>query len=219
MKQAISGDGGNRKGMSWGRMIGSSVLFSFVFQGINAIQKAIKEGSDNLVKYSAEYNYSISSMLSSLLYLKNAFAAAFSPIVNVVSPYISQFIDMMASAANAVGQFMAALTGKGFAVQAKKAWKDYAAGLDTTKDSAGDAAKAIKDLQNYTLWIDELNVLQPNDNSSSGSGSGGSGSGGADISPSDMFETVEVSNSMSKLARDVQRGYCKFRFYRNWTHD
>lgn len=200
LKQVISGDGGNRKGMSWGRMIGSSVLFSFVFQGINAIQKAIKEGSDNLVKYSAEYNYSISSMLSSLLYLKNAFAAAFSPIVNVVSPYISQFIDMMASAANAVGQFMAALTGKGFAVQAKKAWKDYAAGLDTTKDSAGDAAKAIKDLQNYTLRIDELNVLQPNDNSSSGSGSGGSGSGGADISPSDMFETVEVSNSMSKLA-------------------
>lgn len=200
LREAISGSGGNKKGMSWGRMIGSSVLFSFVFQGISAIQKAIKEGSDNLVKYSSEYNYSISSMVSSLLYLKNAFAAAFSPIVNVVSPYISQFIDMMASAANAVGQFMAALTGKGFAVQAKKAWKDYAAGLDTTKDSAGDAAKAIKDLQNYTLGIDELNVLQPNDNSSSGSGSGGSGSGGADISPSDMFETVEVSNSMSKLA-------------------
>lgn len=200
LREAISGEGRNRKGMSWGRMIGSSVLFSFVFRGISAIQKAIKEGSDNLVRYSAEYNYSISSMVSSLLYLKNAFAAAFSPVINVVAPYLSQFVDMMASAINSVGQFMAALTGKGFAVQAKKVWKDYAAGLDNTKNSAGNAAKAIKDLQNYTLGIDELNVIQPNDNSGSGSGAGGSGAGGTDISPSDMFETVEVSDSMSKLA-------------------
>lgn len=189
-----------KKRMSWGRMIGSSILFSFVFQGISMIQNAVKEGSDNLTRYSSEYNSSISSMVSSLLYMKNAWAAAFSPITNVVAPYISQFIDMIASALNAVGQFMAALTGKGFVVQAKKAWKDYAAGLDTTKDNASDAAQAVKDLQSYTLGIDEFNVIQPNDNSGSGNGSGGSGSGGSDISPSDMFETVEVSSSMSALA-------------------
>lgn len=195
LRNLISGENGSRRGMSWGRMIGSSLLFNFVFKGISAIQKAIKEGSDNLVQYSSEYNYSISSMVSSLLYLKNAWAAAFSPITNAVAPYISQFIDMIASAVNVVGQFMAALTGKGFAVQAKKAWKDYAAGLDTTKDSAGDAEKALKDLQNYMLGIDELNVIQPGSNSGSGSGSGS-----ATPSPDDMFETVEVSNSMNKLA-------------------
>lgn len=108
---------------------------------------------------------------------------------------------MLAGALNTVGQFMAALTGKGFVVQAKKAWKDYGAGLDTTKDKANDTAKAIKDLQNYTLGIDELNVIQPADNSGnsgSGSGSGGSSSGSPSIS--DMFETIEVPNSMNKLA-------------------
>lgn len=197
LRNLIYGENNSRRGMSWGRMIGSSLLFNFVFQGISAIQKAIKEGSDNLVQYSSEYNYSISSMVSSLLYLKNAWAAAFSPITNAVAPYISQFIDMIASAINSVGQFMAALTGKGFAVQAKKAWKDYAAGLDTTKDSAGDAKKALKDLQNYTLGIDELNVIQPSNSESTGSGSG---TGSATPSPDDMFETVEVSNSMNKLA-------------------
>lgn len=197
LRNLISGENNSRRGMSWGRMIGSSLLFNFVFRGISAIQKAIKEGSDNLVQYSSEYNYSISSMVSSLLYLKNAWAAAFSPITNAVAPYISQFIDMIASAINSVGQFMAALTGKGFAVQAKKAWKDYAAGLDTTKDSAGDAKKALKDLQNYTLGIDELNVIQPSNSESTGSGSG---AGSATPSPDDMFETVEVSNSMNKLA-------------------
>lgn len=203
LKELFGGsDGGNKRyRMSFGRMIGSSIMFSTIFGVISQIKQAIKEGSDNLVQYSSEYNKSISGMVSSLLYLKNAWAVAFAPVVNVVGPYIESFIDMLAGALNTVGQFMAALTGKGFVVQAKKAWKDYGAGLDTTKDKANDTAKAIKDLQNYTLGIDELNVIQPADNSGnsgSGSGSGGSSSGSPSIS--DMFETIEVPNSMNKLA-------------------
>lgn len=203
LKELLGGsDGGNKRyRMSFGRMIGSSIMFSTIFGAISQIKQAIKEGSDNLVQYSSEYNKSISGMVSSLLYLKNAWAVAFAPVVNAVGPYIESFIDMLAGALNAVGQFMAALTGKGFVVQAKKAWKDYGAGLDTTKDKANDTAKAIKDLQNYTLGIDELNVIQPADNSGnsgSGSGSGGSSSGSPSIS--DMFETIEVPNSMNKLA-------------------
>lgn len=186
-------------GMPFGRMIGSSIMFSTIFGLISQIKQAIKEGSDNLVQYSSSYNNSISSMVSSLLYLKNAWAVAFAPIVNVVAPYISSFIDMVSSALNAVGHFLAALTGKGYVVQAKKAWKDYASGLDTTKKLANGAEKALKDLQNYTLGIDELNVIQPNDNGSS-SGNSGSGSGASSPSPSDMFETIEVSNSMNQLA-------------------
>lgn len=103
----------SRRGMSIGRMIGSSIMFSTIFGLISKIKQAIKEGSDNLTQYSSEYNKSISGMVSSLLYMKNAWAVAFAPIINVVGPYISTFIDMIASALNAVGQFMAALTGKG----------------------------------------------------------------------------------------------------------
>lgn len=189
----------SRRGMSIGRMIGSSIMFSTIFGLISKIKQAIKEGSDNLTQYSSEYNKSISGMVSSLLYMKNAWAVAFAPIINVVGPYISTFIDMIASALNAVGQFMAALTGKGYVVQAKKAWKDYASGLDATKKSANSAEKALKDLQNYTLGIDELNVVQPNDNSGS-SGSSGSGGSSSGPTPSEMFETIEVSSSMNKLA-------------------
>lgn len=213
-----SGKGAN-KGMSWGRMIGSSVLFSFVFQGISAIQRAIVEGSQNLVQYSQTYNRSISSMMTSLMYLKNAWTAAFAPIVNVVAPYISAFIDMLAGALNMVGQFMAALTGKGFAVQAKKVWKDYGASLketgtgsDKAADGIGDvgdaAKKATKDLKSYTLGIDELNVIEPDlGNVSGGSaspsggsgGAGGSGGGYVEPLPADMFETVEVESSIKSL--------------------
>ena len=224
LKSALSEDSGNNRGMSLGRMIGSSIMFSSVFGMISQIKNAIKEGSDNLAQYSSEYNKSISSMVSSLLYLKNAWAVAFAPIANVVAPYVSAFIDMLAGAINKVGQFMAALTGKGFVVQAKKAWKDYASGLDTATKSAGntgkavkDTAKAVKDLANYTLGIDELNVIQPNTDNGSGSGSsgsGGTGGGGSNNEPaiSDMFETIEVPNSMKDLAKMFEDSVAKSDF-------
>lgn len=197
LKDALTG--ANKAGgkMTMAKMLGMSLVFSSVFSALSAITKAIKEGSNNLVQYSSDYNKSISGIVTSLLYLKNAWAAAFAPIVNAVAPYISTFIDMLAGAMNMVGQFTAALTGKGTVVQAKKAWKDYAASLDTTKNSAKDASDALKDLMNYTLGIDELNVIQPSSSSSSGSGSSGSTTS---PSPSDMFETIEVSDSMNKLA-------------------
>ena len=187
-------------GMPFGRMIGSSIMFSTIFGLISQIKQAIKEGSDNLVQYSSSYNNSISSMVSSLLYLKNAWAVAFAPIVNVVAPYISSFIDMVSSALNAVGHFLAALTGKGYVVQAKKAWKDYGASIGETSKGTDKANESAKKLQKTILGFDELNILNGND---TGSGSGSSGSGGGSAgspSPSDMFETIEVSNSMNQLA-------------------
>lgn len=197
----------SNKGMSWGRMIGSSILFSTVFGAISQIKEAIKAGSDNLVQYSASYNKSISGMVSSLLYLKNAWAAAFAPIINAVGPYISAFIDMLAGAMNKVGQLMSALTGKSYAVQAKKVWKDYASGLDTTKKNAKDAGKSVKDLANYTLGIDELNVIQPNtDSGSGGSGSGG-GSGISDPSATDMFETTSIDGTVSDFAEKLKKAW------------
>ena len=210
----------SKKGMSWGRMVGSSILFSTVFGMISAVKQAIAEGSNNLVQYSNAYNNSISSVVSSLLYLKNAWAVAFSPIVNLVAPYISKFIDMMAGVLNKVGQFFSVLTGKKMAVQAKKAWKDYGATLNTTGASANKAAngikkakKAAKEFQTYTLGIDELNVQPKQDkNTSPTSGSGGgspTGGGGAVASPgiSEMFETIKPKKAISDFAKRLREAF------------
>lgn len=213
LKEMISGvNNSGNKGMSWGRMLGSSLMFSTVFGAISQIKEAIKAGSDNLVQYSSAYNKSISGMVTSLLYLKNAWAAAFAPVVNVAAPYISQFIDMIAGALNAVGQFTAALTGKGRVVQAKKAWYNYGKSLEDTGDKVKDTTKKAKDLQNYLLGIDELNVLQPNTDSDSGSGASGSGGKYTGPSASEMFETIEVPNSMNKLAEMFKDAIAKSDF-------
>lgn len=213
LKEMISGvNNSGNKGMSWGRMLGSSLMFSTIFGAISQIKEAIKAGSDNLVQYSSAYNKSISGMVTSLLYLKNAWAAAFAPVVNVVAPYISKFIDMVAGALNAVGQFTAALTGKGRVVQAKKAWYNYGKSLEDTGDKIKDTTKKAKDLQNYLLGIDELNVLQPNTDNNSGSGSSGSGGKYTGPSASEMFETIEVPNSMNKLAEMFKDAIAKSDF-------
>lgn len=199
--------------MSMGRMLGMSLVFSTVFSALSAINNAIKEGSNNLVQYSSDYNKSISGIVTSLLYLKNAWAAAFAPIINVVGPYISAFIDMLANAMNKVAQFMAVLTGKTAVVQAKKAWKDYGKTLTSTGSSAkkagSDAAKAAKDLESYTLGIDELNI-QPKTSSSSSSSSGGpGGSSGAYTGPdvSEMFETTEPTKAISDYAKRLREAF------------
>jgi len=169
---------------------------------IRALTGGIKEGSDNLAQYSAEYNNSISRMVSGLNYLKNAWAAAFAPIVNVVAPYVETFINLLASALNAIGRFMAALTGKGFAVQAKSVWTDYAASLDKAGSSAGGAGSKMDDLKKTIMSFDEIHALN-DPNSSSGGGGGGSGSGG--VNPSDMFETVDLAgDSLADFASQLR---------------
>lgn len=201
----------SNKGMSFGRMIGSSLIFSTLFGLISQIKQAIKEGSDNLVQYSSSYNNSISSMMTSLLYLKNAWAAAFAPIINVVAPYISAFIDMVAGALNAVGQLMSALTGKSVAVQAKKTWTNYGASIADIGKKTDKANDSAKKMQKTILGFDELNVL--NDNSdNSGIGSSGSGSGYTAPSPSDMFTTESVDGDVSEFAQKLKDAWAKADF-------
>lgn len=207
------------QGFSIPRMIGMSVLYSTVFGAISSINQAIADGSNNLVQYSNTYNQSISSVVSALTYLKNAWAAAFAPIVNVVAPYIQSFINMIASALNAIGRFFAALTGKGFAVQAKKVYQDYGAGLADTGSGAEDAADGLKDAQKAAeeyqktiLGFDELNVLnKPDEDNGSGGSGGNGGSGGAggigELSPADMFETVEVKGPISDWAKKIREAF------------
>ena len=207
------------KGFSVPRMIGMSVLYSTVFGTISSINQAIVDGSNNLVQYSNTYNQSISSIVSALTYLKNAWAAAFAPIVNVVAPYLQSFINMIASALNAIGRFFAALTGKGFAVQAKKVYQDYGASLADTGSGAGDAADGLKDAQKAAeeyqktiLGFDELNVLnKPDEDKGAGGsgGSGGSGNGGGigELLPADMFETVKVEGPIADFAKRIREAF------------
>lgn len=187
-------------GVSIPKMAGMSVLYSTVFQLISTIQSAFAEGMQSLAQYSQSVNANISSMMSALMQLRNAFAAAFEPILSVVAPYLATFISWLARAINMLGQFFAALTGKGYAIQAKKVQMDYAKSLKDTASGAGKAAKALKEMQDYTLGFDELHIIDTKQNDSGGA-DGGAGGGAGDLLPTDMFETVEIDSKIQDLAK------------------
>lgn len=196
----LFGRSGGRNSFSLPKMVGMSVLYSTVFQLISTIQSAFAEDMQSLAQYSQSVNANISSMMSALMQLRNAFAAAFEPILSVVAPYLATFISWLARAINMLGQFFAALTGKGYAIQAKKVQMDYAKSLKDTASGAGKAAKALKEMQDYTLGFDELHIIDTKQNDSGGA-DGGAGGGAGDLLPTDMFETVEIDSKIQDLAK------------------
>lgn len=207
----LFGRSGGRNSFSLPKMVGMSVLYSTVFQLIATIQSAFAEGMQSLAQYSQSVNANISSMMSALMQLRNAFAAAFEPILSVVAPYLATFISWLAKAINMLGQFIAALTGKGYAVQAKKVQMDYAKSLQKTAGGAGKAAKALKEMQDYTLGFDELHIIdKPSD---SGSPDDGDSNDAGDLLPTDMFETVEIDSKIKGLADRVKEAFKTGDFY------
>lgn len=183
--------------MSMGRMLATSILFSFVFQAISAVMSGVREGFENLAKYSKSTNRSLSMLMSSLTRLKNSFATAFAPILDVVAPILSRFIDMISKAATAVGQLMSALTGKNTFIQAIAVQEDYASSLEDSASAAKDAEKAM---DGYLSPLDEINKYT---SAKSISESGTAGEAGT--SPGQMFEEVPIDSKFLRFAEKIKK--------------
>ena len=188
-----TGKSAKKGNMSMGRMLATSILFSFVFQAISAVMTGVREGFENLAQYSTSTNRSLSMLMSSLTRLKNAFATAFAPILDVVAPILSRFIDMISMAATAVGQLMAALTGKSTFTRAVAVQEDYAASLEDSASAAKDAEDAMK---GYLSPLDEINKISTKDDDKSGGYTG--------PSPGQMFEEVPVNPKFLALAEKIK---------------
>lgn len=203
-----TGKSANSAKLGIGRMLGTSILFSFVFQAISGAINAMKEGFTNLAQYSGETNNSISMLMSSLETLKNSLATAFAPILNVVAPILSKFIDMLATAASYVSMFFAFLSGKSTYTKAIAVQKDYAGGLEDTAAAARDAAGATDEAadaaERYLSPLDDINkYTDQNTGSGGGGGSPGGGGGGGGSGSGPLFEEVPIDNEFADILDDV----------------
>lgn len=176
-----------------------------LFALVNKLRSALVDGFKNLAQYSGETNNSISMLMSSLTQLKNAFAAAFAPILNVVAPILNSLIQKIISVVNTFGQLTSALTGKGTYITAKKVQQDYAKSLNNNASSAKNAQKANKDLQRTILGFDQINKMDDNSSSDDSGNNGADTSGG--LSPSDMFETKEIPSKIKGLADLIKQAW------------
>lgn len=141
----------------------------------NRLRTALINGFQNLAQFSDKTNAAISSVRSALTQLKNSLATAFAPILSVVAPILTKFINMLSAAADSVARFAAMLTGKTSYVRAKRVQEDYAASLRGTGAAAKEAAREL-------AGFDEINRLAAQDIAGGG--------GGASVG--DMFETVDI---------------------------
>lgn len=203
-----TGKSANSASFGIGKMLGTSILFSFAFQAINAVLTGIKDGFANLAQYSGTTNNSISMLWSSLERLKNSLATAFAPILDVVAPILSKFIDMLSTAASYVSMFFAFLSGKSTYTRAVAVQKDYAASLQDTatgaKDAADETEAAAEAAEDYLSPLDDINrYTEKNTSGGTGGNGGSSGSPGGAGSEGPLFEEVPIDNKFASLLNSV----------------
>ena len=117
----------------------------------------------------------VRSLSQSFKTLIQALGSLFIPLLQVIVPYITAFVELLTEAVFWVANLFNipiqkidwGSTSKGVGGLADSA-KDTATGLDS-------AAKAAKKLKSYTMGFDELNVINPDSGSGSGGGAGGAG--------------------------------------------
>lgn len=147
--------------------------------------------------------------------LGQALGSIFLPILQVVVPYLSAFVELIYEG------IVALTTMLGIPFQ-EITWDKSASGLgamaenaDATGDALDGAAKAAKQLKSYTMGFDELNIINP---TSGSSGSGGAGAAGAsDWGAGLDLETLwddSVFASASKQVDELKQKVIDF--YNEW---
>ena len=162
-------------------------FFRLVHAPINAIKEAIKE----IAKISPEFNKNMSALKTEATYLKNSFGALAAPLINLLTPALTSFMQAISGVTDKAAQLAAVLSGQSTYARAVKVQQDYAKSLDESTKSTTANTKAAKENQKALAGFDELNVLSQNDDSSE-----------ADTdTTSPMFENVssQVGNLSGKL--------------------
>lgn len=163
----------------------SLFVFSWIRKGFNAMVSAAKTGFQSLAKYSRDYNAAMSATQSECAQVKYSLAAAFEPIATTVLPYITRLISGLNKAIEAMGKFLAIISGKSTYTRAKQQVIDYAKSLNTASKSAQGALAAF----------DDINVLQKNE---SDTGAGG------ELTGADAFETAAITDEDVSLFEKVK---------------
>lgn len=139
--------------------------------------------------------------------LVQAFGSLFIPILQAVIPYLTAFVNLLYDAVAAVAEFFGIAFFEidwgngvgGIGAEMEQA----AAGAGGVADGLGGAASAAKKIRDYTMGFDELNVIQPPDESSSGSGGSGAGSSGVDWGSGLDLDTLWDESIFEKASKQV----------------
>ena len=151
---------------------------------------ALQGGISNMYQWSkllsGEFASSMDAAATSILYLKNSFAAMVSPIIEALTPALEVVIDQLVRMMNVVNQLFSAISGKNVYTHAAKSATEYAAA----------ATKANKATKRFTVSFDEINIL--------GKKSSDTGSTKKTPDYGSMFETSPIASEISDFANQLR---------------
>lgn len=154
---------------------------------------ALQGGIGNLYQWSkllsGEFASSMDAAATSILYLKNSFAAMVSPIIEALTPALEVVIDQLVRMMNVVNQLFSAISGKNVYTHAAKSATEYAAA----------ATKANKATKRFTVSFDEINIL--------GKKSSATSSKKKTPDYSSMFETSPIASEISDFANQLRTAF------------
>lgn len=164
----------------------------FFFRLVHTPIDAIKDGLGEISKISPEVNKNLSALKTESTYLKNSFAALAAPLINLLTPAFTGFMQAVSGVTDKAAQLAALLSGQSTYAKAVKVQQDYAKSLDESTKSTKANTKAAKENQKALAGFDELNVLSQNDDSNDSE---------SDTASSPMFENVnsQVGSLSGKL--------------------
>lgn len=150
------------------RRIKNTLIRMFFFRLVHSPIDAIKDGLGEIAKVSPTVNKNLSALKTESTYLKNSLAALAAPLVNLITPALTTFMQTLSGVTEKAGRIIAILTGQSY-TKAVKVQQDYAASLDETTNSANKNTKALEKNQHALAGFDELNVMDNNSDDSSDS--------------------------------------------------
>lgn len=162
---------------SIGKALKRIVLYRGIRSIISSIGNAIKTGVDNLYQFSkignGSFAQALDSMSTSVQYLTNSLGAALAPVIESLTPLITNIVDAMASFNNRVAQMFSYMNGKDTYLKATKSLKEY--------------TKAANEAKTATIGLDELNIINnKNDNNFA-----------------DMFEETPIDVEQAEKSRRI----------------
>lgn len=167
----------------FGSRLREIVSGALVFNVISAGLRSVTSYFGSALEANTEYSKSLSSLRGSLM-------TAFQPIYEFVLPAITTLVNWLNTAAQVIGSFFAALTGKSYSQMQKnaKALNKQAEAIGGVGDAAEEAAKQL-------AGFDEINRLESIKNAVSGGGVAGGNS--------PIFEALDIPSEWEKAIESL----------------
>lgn len=169
----------NKFSMRLREVVRSALVFTVISQGFSALRRWLGE----VITANAQASAAIAKLKGALLTLAQ-------PLLQIVIPAFTAFIQVLTSVVSAIAQLFAMLTGTTIenSKKAASALNKETAALEGTGAAAEEAAGSL-------AGFDEINQISSGD---SAGGAGGASSGGA-ISPDFDFESNLSENQLKNI--------------------